>query len=66
MTNNESAVFGADNAKATGYGISANYELSKRTTVNLSYGESDRTDLAKKTAYDKEGTQARLRLMHSF
>jgi hypothetical protein len=66
MTNSESAVFEANGAKATGYGISADYSLSKRTTVNFSYGESDRRDLAKGSDYSKEGSQTRLRLMHSF
>lgn len=48
--------------KAQGWGIGADYALSKRTALNVSYG--DRTKLA--GVADNNGDQYRIRLMHSF
>jgi len=64
--NTESAVIGAANAVAKGTGISADYSFSKRTVVNVSYATIARDDLADNANYNKEGTQYRVRLMHSF
>jgi len=66
VKNSESAVIGAANAVAKGTGISADYSFSKRTVVNVSYATIARDDLADNANYNKEGTQYRVRLMHSF
>jgi hypothetical protein len=64
--NTESAVIGAANAVAKGTGLSADYSFSKRTVLNVSYATIARDDLADNANYNKEGTQYRVRLMHSF
>ena len=66
--NSESAVIGVSTAGAVakGTGISADYSFSKRTVLNVSYATIARDDLADNSAYNKEGTQYRVRLMHSF
>ena len=64
--NTESGVIGAANAVAKGTGISADYAFSKRTVLNVSYATIARDDLADNANHDKEGTQYRIRLMHSF
>jgi len=66
--NSESAVIGVSTAGAVakGSGISADYSFSKRTVVNVSYATIARDDLADNANYNKEGTQYRVRLMHSF
>ena len=64
--NTESAIIGTANAVAKGTGISADYSFSKRTVVNVSYATVARDDLADNANYNKEGTQYRIRLMHSF
>jgi len=64
--NTESAVIAAANATAKGTGISADYSFSKRTVLNVSYATIARDDLADNANYNKEGTQYRVRLMHSF
>jgi predicted porin len=48
--------------KAQGWGVGADYALSKRTTLNMSYG--DRTKVAGAT--DNNGDQYRIRLTHAF
>ena len=50
------------NKKTTGWGVGADYAFSKRTTLNVSYG--DRTKLAGAT--DDNGDQYRIRLTHAF
>jgi predicted porin len=66
--NTESAVIGVTTAGAAakGTGISADYAFSKRTVLNVSYATIARDDLADNANHDKEGTQYRIRLMHSF
>jgi len=64
--NTESGVIGAANAVAKGTGLSADYAFSKRTVLNVSYATIARDDLADNANYNKEGTQYRVRLMHSF
>ena len=66
--NSETAVIGVSTAGAVakGSGISADYSFSKRTILNVSYATIARDDLADNANYNKEGTQYRVRLMHSF
>jgi len=66
--NSENAVIGVSTAGAVakGTGISADYSFSKRTVLNVSYATIARDDLADNANYNKEGTQYRVRLMHSF
>ena len=66
MKNTESGIFAATGASAKGTGVSADYSFSKRTTLNASYATIARDDLADNAYYNKEGTQYRIRLMHSF
>ena len=66
LKNTESAVFANSGASAKGTGVSADYSFSKRTTLNASYATIARDDLADNANYNKEGTQYRIRLMHSF
>lgn len=68
VRNNESAVLAVSTAGAVakGTGFAANYDFSKRTAVNISYATIARDDLADNSYYNKEGTQYRVRLMHSF
>ncbi len=66
LKNTESGVFAAAGASAKGTGVSADYSFSKRTTLNASYATIARDDLTDGAAYNKEGTQYRIRLMHSF
>ena len=66
LKNTESGVFAAAGASAKGTGVSADYSFSKRTTLNASYATIARDDLADNANYNKEGTQYRIRLMHSF
>lgn len=46
-----------------GYGIGANYALSKRTAINVSYGKVDAGGVSGSATNDN---QYRIRLMHSF
>jgi len=66
--NSENAVIGVSTAGAVakGTGLSADYSFSKRTVLNVSYATIARDDLADNANYNKEGTQYRVRLMHSF
>ena len=66
LKNTESGVFAAAGASAKGTGVSADYSFSKRTTLNASYATIARDDLTDNANYNKEGTQYRIRLMHSF
>jgi hypothetical protein len=47
----------AKNGAAKGYGVGMDYALSKRTALNVSYGDE---------TSDANGTQYRVRLLHSF
>ena len=66
LKNTESGIFAAAGASAKGTGVSADYSFSKRTTLNASYATIARDDLTDNANYNKEGTQYRIRLMHSF
>jgi predicted porin len=66
--NTETALIGVATtgatAKATGF--AADYSFSKRTVMNVSYAKIQRSDLTDGAAYNKEGAQYRVRLLHSF
>ena len=66
LKNTESGALAAVNGSAKGTGVSADYSFSKRTTLNASYATIARDDLTDNANYNKEGTQYRIRLMHSF